>query len=1505
MLEGGIADKVGNEFEMLWTVVQVLRVLRGQAREIRIEPFNEAANGLEFRVSTGAVDEWHQCKRQQTGGNWTIRGLSTLGVLQAFAGKLSQTNSECVLISSDPAPAFEKLIEKAHLAELAEDFYGEGGVGKSDREALDQLSGGWPQNSTDIFQWLKRCRVEVSSSDSLIRRIEDISELLFTTDASLVTDRLRSYILRNLARRLTTDILREEITSLSIEWRAHLDPTTNAKLTSATKAYLDTLASPIPTTPRADAQSEALATELLSSAARLTILSGQAGSGKSLALSRIIAAAKKHEWTILAFRVDRHLGSATLQELGQEVLEIPNSPIASLGNLDAQKPSLLVIDQVDAISDTSGRSSRMRDLFFKMLEQATLFPQMRVVVACRTYDLEGDSRLNRLSKSDDAKTIQLPKFEWDSVKDLLEASGISIGKLSDKSRSILMSPINLKLYIQLAKSGEPVHGELTSARLFDSLLDLRSRELLRFEQSWTPDAALWSIAKHMSQNQELTAPLTALAAFPAAIDRLASFDLITTVGSKIQFSHESYFDHIFSRHFVASDQSLLELLKSDEQRLFRRTQVRQILSRLRDLETRKYMNDLRDVLFDSSIRFLIKDATAYWLSEVGDPRNAELSLALEVHSSSAPLCKLANTIFHGHGWQIPLINSGAFASWIASSSPTQSFAWSILRRASESAPSEVARYLREQSSQNDLISASSIKSWFDEYSPNANNPDMEDYYKELVLAMPSSEVNEKFSENIDYGRWAHDTPGLGSRVLATWITKWMSVFPGRHPFADDFGSNDGYWFDEMAKSDPASFLNALSIPLKSALDLEDSLTADRKLPSRTIRAPHDEYSQELLHAIARATERLAITSPTTLTPILSHLGSNGELEVYLRLRAIAQNGPSLWNLMDSTLIASEYALTSGGSGEGWMPFAQAAAAASPYISAKTQQEIEIRISSHRPEYDLACQYLTYRKDDDAWMSPSAFSKELIALLNSSGRTELRALEALGKANLTHRSKERLSELNRKFEREATSPPRDYRIGRVKPVIKVEQAIHMSTVQWENAARKYSRSEERGNPDPWHASTDFPSALQACAKGDPQRFSQMLCDLDPSIDICYAEAILNGLRDGDANADAAIIVNAIHGAMRWHANRLNRAICWLVQKHPSSAMDQRVLQLVMHSAEFGDASDTIVTSIGAAKRPRTTARDLMHFDDPVIASGINGERGAAYCAIAAALWQDDVLRPELVSLLVRQSSQEPLASVLTCMTRTIFAVARHDQVLAISLLETLSKRNISALRCQGASEMLHWMAHRHSDSVSAISALLIASHDEADRAFGYYIESLLALIDKSGDDSYLTGFATSKVRRQMAALRGAANLPSHEYGDRARAWFLTASNDPEIVVRQEVASAPWNKILQLRDPKRHAILNEFVESIAFLESPGQVIRSIESHVSSVPSIAFRAVTRVVNETPQASSRSSLHRLDRVLVELYRSLIDDPQREKEILDLFDKYLIENPSGLREQLHRYERH
>src|SRR5258708_488869 len=98
-LPGGSADKLGNRYELLWTVSEFLRMLRGDgAVSIRIEdPGTEKA---EFVVQ-GVNRELHQAKRRAPEGKWSLSSLAKGGaeILQAISRQLAGNTDRFVFVS--------------------------------------------------------------------------------------------------------------------------------------------------------------------------------------------------------------------------------------------------------------------------------------------------------------------------------------------------------------------------------------------------------------------------------------------------------------------------------------------------------------------------------------------------------------------------------------------------------------------------------------------------------------------------------------------------------------------------------------------------------------------------------------------------------------------------------------------------------------------------------------------------------------------------------------------------------------------------------------------------------------------------------------------------------------------------------------------------------------------------------------------------------------------------------------------------------------------------------------------------------------------------------------------------------------------------------------------------------------------------------------------------------------------------------------------------------------
>ena len=93
----------------------------------------------------------------------------------------------------------------------------------------------------------------------------------------------------------------------------------------------------------------------------------------------------------------------------------------------------------------------------------------------------------------------------------------------------------------------------------------------------------------------------------------------------VSFAHESLLDYVFARLFVRKDTTLATFLKNAGQDLFRRAQVRQTLTYLRDGDRvrYRYVEQLRELLGDCQVRVHIKDLVLAWLAEVPDPLDGE------------------------------------------------------------------------------------------------------------------------------------------------------------------------------------------------------------------------------------------------------------------------------------------------------------------------------------------------------------------------------------------------------------------------------------------------------------------------------------------------------------------------------------------------------------------------------------------------------------------------------------------------------------------------------------------------------------------------------------------------------------------------------------------------------------------------------------------------------------------------------------------------------------------
>ena len=185
-------------------------------------------------------------------------------------------------------------------------------------------------------------------------------------------------------------------------------------------------------------------------------------------------------------------------------------------------------------------------------------------------------------------------------------------------------PLNLSVFMEI---GDPAFSFTTGTELMQRLLDKKTRDLRTGRDvRWNVLDPLSAMAKWMSDRQKLSCPDSVLNNFDGAKDWLSSVGLIVVEQDQLAFFHESVFDFLFAQTFSLSDRDIADFLTSTEQHLFRRTQVRQILNSMRDIDELRYLEVLETVLTHPKIRTHIKHAVAQWLASLDSATQDELKV---------------------------------------------------------------------------------------------------------------------------------------------------------------------------------------------------------------------------------------------------------------------------------------------------------------------------------------------------------------------------------------------------------------------------------------------------------------------------------------------------------------------------------------------------------------------------------------------------------------------------------------------------------------------------------------------------------------------------------------------------------------------------------------------------------------------------------------------------------------------------------------------------------------
>ena len=628
-LPGGPSDKAGNRYEYLWTVRCMMRVMRGEADSIHLEPAGDEGSGIEFTVYDSSGPEHHQVKRQLTGkGVWSLSALASQGVLSHFYKKLHDPNSSCVFVSAHAAHPLDELETRAKDSSSWKDFEGTFISSNEWSGNFNQLHDRWDSPSKEeTYNRVKRVNVVTIDEDELRESIESGLEALVAGKPSNILSALLDFASNRVHQLLTVTEIWEFLHSRGFteqQW-SHEQPVVDL-ISEINQTYLSGI-QPAgiggEIVPRGEVDLILDAFDVQSP--RMVMVSGRAGVGKTAVISQALRRIQNRNWPMLALRVDRLDPSPTPSELGRS-LGLPASPVNVLAAMSQGRDCLLVIDQVDAVSHASGRNPEFFDCISAMLHQARAHENIRVLSACRKFDIDNDPRIRDLIKEGGiAKEIPVGQFDEATVRSLVERLGINQKTLSQRQIDLLRLPIHLRLLEEALPDGNGDATVFQSPKdLFDRFWAYKLRVMHHRVSPPQVEGVIDRVVKTMTERQALSVPAGSLDEYESVLSVMVSENVLVGDGQRVSFFHESFFDYIFARRMISSpDFDLVSYILEQGQSLFIRSQVRQVLLHLRDISIQDCSRNLEAVLANEQIRQHIKTIVLSLLGTFDDPTEEE------------------------------------------------------------------------------------------------------------------------------------------------------------------------------------------------------------------------------------------------------------------------------------------------------------------------------------------------------------------------------------------------------------------------------------------------------------------------------------------------------------------------------------------------------------------------------------------------------------------------------------------------------------------------------------------------------------------------------------------------------------------------------------------------------------------------------------------------------------------------------------------------------------------
>ncbi len=713
---GGYADKLGNRYEGRWVVNQLLRLLAEKLRSVTLEAIGDDGAGVDLVIENeDGTKIYQQCKaRNASKQDWTVADLNTIGILANIKYQLDRNpNNQFHLVTGVPATNLGDICESARNSNRnPEDFYKYQikNIGKQRDDIFKKFCEYMEIDHTTVegraaaFDYLNRTYIILYPDDHNTKQtLADFTELLINGNSDTVIAGLADFTQNNIRNELTVSSVRGYIKQSDFQLRnLPVDDRFAPAVAKLQELFEDSIRPGLISGKLIRRQETQNIMDSLSDN-DLIILHGTAGSGKSGVLYELIQNLKQKEIPYIPIRLDRQEPKHTTRQFGIDI-GLPESPAICLNFLANNKQGVLVIDQLDALRWTTAHSRNSldvcKDLVKEILSTYNINSQLKVILSCRTFDLENDQEIKNWLSDKQAsyvnhKKIEVTGLSEQTIKDVLKDFGIKYNALSNRQKSILASPLHLSL-LACIHEGLKV-SDFQSGTGLMKLFWKNKRQQIERSGILAPDinAALDKLVDYTEKEGRISCPERLLHDNQIVKTELHTHGIIRTDNGKILFCHQSYLDFLVADRLISNifdnNNDILQWLGTKEkQSLFRREQLRQVLQLLQDESPDMFFDNVKKLL-GSDIRFHLKHLVLEFIGQLETPSQALFNYLLDLQNDDFWSEHIKQTVFSGNPvYAKMLIKEGIAALWLNSGEQKkQNYVIILFMQVSEKIPDEV------------------------------------------------------------------------------------------------------------------------------------------------------------------------------------------------------------------------------------------------------------------------------------------------------------------------------------------------------------------------------------------------------------------------------------------------------------------------------------------------------------------------------------------------------------------------------------------------------------------------------------------------------------------------------------------------------------------------------------------------------------------------------------------------------------------------------------------------